>query len=467
LLVFRALAVEPYEVPTGSMAPALVGNHRAVECPCCGYPVVVGRHRADHGRGSPGPYRGVACPNCGCTDLGLDQVPECAGDHLLVNKFVFDLRRPRRWEMIVFRGPSGSGKAYVKRVVGLPGETVEVRHGDVYIDHDLARKTLAEFKAVRIPVFDNNYQPKPAGWRDRWLVQPPREDPPAVVGTELHLDAERVTRGYQWLTYRHRPLGKSKSQPIMDEYGYNGDEPRAAPAPDRYGNSREDPRAQAAVHDFMLECDVEVVSGEGWLLLGITDGLDELHAELPVGAGPEQRGEGCARLQEATATGAGKTYRRAPGYHLSAGKAYHLELAFVDRRATLAVDGALPFAPTDLPAAERRPPVEQPARLGARGVTAVVRNFRLFRDIHYTQAGDNAVRGRIVPLGAGEYFVLGDNSPNSDDSRFWPNRGVVAEANLLGKPFLVHLPSRVVRWDGLGGHYSYQGPDWGRVRWLR
>jgi signal peptidase I len=105
--------------------------------------------------------------------------------------------------------------------------------------------------------------------------------------------------------------------------------------------------------------------------------------------------------------------------------------------------------------------------LGVLGVKAVVRNFRLFRDIHYRQAGRNAVRGKGVHLADGQYFVLGDNSPNSEDSRFWPDQGAVPAGNLLGKPFLVHLPNRAVAWDALGKHWQYQGPDWGRIRWLR
>ena len=36
----------------------------------------------------------------------------------------------------------------------------------------------------------------------------------------------------------------------------------------------------------------------------------------------------------------------------------------------------------------------------------------------------------------------------------------------LGKPFLVHMPSRPVTWDALGRHGEYQGLDWRRVRWL-
>src|SRR5262245_52620103 len=41
-LFVRVFAVEPFGVPTGSMAPALVGNHREAPCPRCGYPVIVG-----------------------------------------------------------------------------------------------------------------------------------------------------------------------------------------------------------------------------------------------------------------------------------------------------------------------------------------------------------------------------------------------------------------------------------------
>src|SRR4029453_18396333 len=42
ILFLRTLTVEPFGVPTGSMAPALCGNHRALACPRCGYPVRAG-----------------------------------------------------------------------------------------------------------------------------------------------------------------------------------------------------------------------------------------------------------------------------------------------------------------------------------------------------------------------------------------------------------------------------------------
>jgi len=103
--------------------------------------------------------------------------------------------------------------------------------------------------------------------------------------------------------------------------------------------------------------------------------------------------------------------------------------------------------------------------VGARGARGAIRNFRLHRDIHYVDAGAHGIDAP-VRLGPGEYFVLGDNSPNSDDSRFWRNPSV-PETNFLGKPFLVHLPSRAIDWDGFGRHWQSQGPDWCRVRWIR
>jgi signal peptidase I len=459
LLVFRAIGVEPYEVPTGSMAPALAGNHRAVDCPRCGYHVLIGRHRADKGDGrcSPRLYQYAVCPNCGYPHLDANHVPESAGDHLLVNKHVFALRRPRRWEMIVFRL---FGKAFIKRLIGLPGEWLEIRDGDVYVNHQLARKTIVEFKAVRVPVFDNNYQPRPEGWRQRWEVVSPGSGSQPLVGTELRLDAEHACPEYLLCTYRHYLLDEYKCQPILDEYGYNGGDP--APA--------------EAVHDFMLECDLEVVEGEGAVMFGLTDGHDHVLAELPVTVNATGSADSGIRLRQMpTPEGTAVSFRpdvsqivaAARGARLQTGCRYHVELAFVDRRATLTIDGVAPFDPVDLAAVQGRPGVIRPVVLGAKGVKAVVRNFRLFRDLHYTPAGRNAVRGKGVLLGAGQYFVLGDNSPNSEDSRFWPNQGAVPAQDLLGKPFLVHLPSRVVAWDLLGRTGQYQGPDWQRIHWLR
>jgi signal peptidase I len=392
--------------------------------------------------------RDAFCPNCGCTDLDLEGCATVAGDHLLVNKTAFEWRRPRRWEMIVFRCPADPSRAFVKRVVGLPGEEVQVHDGDIYIDHELARKTLPELKVVRIPVFDYNFPPQPDGWRGRWEI----DERGTIEERSLSLDTHATADKYHWLVYRPLQPSRQKARAIYNEYSYNG----SAPA-----------RGLEPVHDFQMECDLEVRGGEGWIALGITDGAENLQVDLPVGDL-----KGGTRLGEADQEKGhlARTFRPAPLFGLQAGKTYRVELAFVDRRVTLTVNGEYPLVPVDRPAISWRGEVARPVRIGARGVEVRVHNFRLFRDVHYTEACRHAIHSP-VRLGAGEYFVLGDNSPNSDDNRFWSGAEgqplPVPEANLIGKPFLVHMPSRIVHWDILGCQWDSQGLDWDRVHWVR
>ena len=103
VLLVKAYVVNPYKIPSSSMEPTL-------HC---------------------------ARPKVGC-EARFD-------DRVLANRFIFHFRDPHRGEIVVFNTPPaarvacGEGGTFVKRVIGLPGETVEVRlnakgKGVVYID---------------------------------------------------------------------------------------------------------------------------------------------------------------------------------------------------------------------------------------------------------------------------------------------------------------------------------------------
>ncbi len=80
------------------------------------------------------------------------------GDYLFVNKFVYGyhlpltdgrilaIREPARGDIIVFDPPFESSKAFIKRVIALPGETVEIRRKKVYINGRQLEESYANFK---------------------------------------------------------------------------------------------------------------------------------------------------------------------------------------------------------------------------------------------------------------------------------------------------------------------------------
>ena len=75
-------------------------------------------------------------------------------DRLIVNKLTYLAKDPKRGDIIVFESPSGDGREFVKRLVGLPNETIEVRDGLIFIND-----TLTVFPGVRIIRDFSNYGP--------------------------------------------------------------------------------------------------------------------------------------------------------------------------------------------------------------------------------------------------------------------------------------------------------------------
>jgi signal peptidase I len=95
-LLLRAFVVEAFQIPSGSMIPTLeVGDHIFVS-------------KFAYGLGIP-----------------------------FTNTKILELRQPERGDVIVFKYPIEPGTDYIKRVVGLPGDRIEVRQHDVYINGKL------------------------------------------------------------------------------------------------------------------------------------------------------------------------------------------------------------------------------------------------------------------------------------------------------------------------------------------
>jgi signal peptidase I len=56
------------------------------------------------------------------------------GGYVVVNRYIYYFVAPERGEIVVFRRNGDASEEYVKRVIGLPGETLEIKDGQVYVD---------------------------------------------------------------------------------------------------------------------------------------------------------------------------------------------------------------------------------------------------------------------------------------------------------------------------------------------
>ena len=66
------------------------------------------------------------------------------GDYLIVDQLSYRFREPQRGEVVVFKYPQNPSQRYIKRIIGLPGETIEIEDGKIIIYQEEERQVLNE-----------------------------------------------------------------------------------------------------------------------------------------------------------------------------------------------------------------------------------------------------------------------------------------------------------------------------------
>jgi len=110
------------------------------------------------------------------------------GDFLLVNKLVYGaevpftrvklpaMRTPGRGDVIVFQWPVDTTKNFVKRIVGLPGDTLQMRHGELVRNGEMQRESYVSHTAPGSDVSDEEFNWQLSyllGARDQRVLPPP------------------------------------------------------------------------------------------------------------------------------------------------------------------------------------------------------------------------------------------------------------------------------------------------------
>lgn len=395
LLLVLAMRREPSAavIEGASMAPAFLGEHWEVICSACQF-------RWPREESVTQSSLGVICPNC-AERLSDAQQQRVAADRVRIDSLRFQKQPPQRWDVVAIRR---GGMWTVKRIVGLPGEEVSLRDGNVLINGKRCDFDLATWRSQAVLVHDDRFRylrSEVPSWR--WKAPPPRQNwtpwtnwIPTDNGYRLNSnqgDNELAPLLYVHQRYIFGLMPQPQASPVLDEDHYN-----AGPS-----------RKLNAVGDLALRLKVQPAKC-GELVLALYDGACWNDARW-------SQAEQVWQLRQSDVVLAS-----IPAKELTTGE---LEFITRDGQLLLAVNRQLLLTAV-LPASSRENrsgedvPVllDAPARISARGEIEL-NDVQLLRDIVYLSPQQTTNLWKAPRLNADEYFVLGDNSPVSVDSRNW------------------------------------------------
>lgn len=365
-LILKHFLIEAYKIPTGSMQPTIIGFE----------------------------------------DKSRRDGDQSIFDRVLVNKFSYLLGDPERYDVIVFKYPLDRSKNYIKRLIGLGGERIEIHNGNIYAAQRNADGTFPQVAIARKPrhvrdsVLKSVYA---AGKRGG-----PLEDVFTLERGQGKLAGTRADLGAD-ATLRYGNAEQRVGTSILDRYldGYDPD-----------WGIPEERKARNVAGDLVLSASVTPEAGCTAVTFSIFANAVENRAVLAVGGGT-------TRLERGRRTGAGLELQPEHGgatavaeadVRLEAGESSEVRFYHVDQELVLEVDGD-EVAAFQWEVGGKYESSENALEISTRGGAARIEDVAIERDIHYTNFGDAAKPQYDVPDGA--VFAMGDNTENSSDGRVW------------------------------------------------
>ena len=403
----------------------------------------------------------VACPMCRYAVRQPNRAID-SGDRILVLKYIYEFTEPRRWDVVVFKNPKNPQENYIKRLVGKAGEWLWVLRGNVYTrptDSDpwrIERKPADVQRAVWQPIYHSDYAPRDGGdgsQRDldhMWSVPWQRDD-------QAHWQYEHDMRCYRFdgsTAQARLDFDFANQHGSADYYPYNSFDGRSTQR-----------RWQYIVDELRIAATF-TPQQEG---LTATLNLTTADRRFTAVVRPDGSAELRAGLINADAPGEQTLTAPAGTVTWQVDRGVRLDLWHVDQSVSLWADGKLVCQATyndelsdDAMRAMRDSSIEQVPQVSIEvaGAAVTLSQVDMDRDLYYTPQDDRLPIATVEPvyLAADRFFCMGDNSPQSEDSRLWQTvdpwisyhcsdgddplpRGMVPRKLLIGKAFFVYWPS--------------------------
>jgi signal peptidase I len=500
VLMLKLFVAEAFVIPTGSMASTLWGDQVKVECPECGYTFPVSASPGQTGQHAV--PNEATCQNCGHAFTVQNARDWSSGDRVLVAKYSYHVKDPQRFDVPVFRYPELpysdtelSAMNYIKRLIGLPGETIAIYKGDLYRTKSLTYPDRRRPERPEDAWHLRWPDPIPQGWdesgirpiHDRRLYyyvpsrdytytcdpdavklfeeggfEPIRKSPSEILAVrrlvfDLDLAPKSLTGalktrwnfgnedGTGWAEaekgFKHTGEGTGWIRYWHAQPGWSrGSTPRQPVEISDDLGYNSPAHGTYWVPDLIVECRAEFAAESDKVTLELTKAGDRFRAEFD---GGECR---LYRITEAKPKEPALLATQKSG--IKSGR-YDLRFANVDSRLTVWVDGkALSFgAGADYPPPARDNfdktslDTNEPARIAATGNVTIMK-LQLWRDVYYTPGEHQSGNVETHYVQPGHYFMMGDNSASSADGRTW---GLVPERLMLGRAVVIYWPLSRVR----------------------
>jgi len=518
--LFRGFVIEGFQIPTGSMAPTLLGKHIRFQGDESGYNWETGPWTYNQYRQPVRNQTGILVQD---PMSGLEYADSnrrlAAGDRVFVLKYLPLIQQPERWDVVVFKNP-GEHINYIKRLVGLPGEQLAIVDGDVFArpyvegqtapsgwdawttdDWQIQRKPERIQRAMLQEVFDSSYAP---------VENIEFRSPFTGVGSGWSGVADQ--RAFAFEGAGATTLLWNTIRPITDMNAYN----QTAEFYDLFlGSDQSTTRPGLRpfpTSDLSLSCNIRSEGAEVIASPTIESRGRAFRARIDLGSGS-------ASVQMRDASSADSVWAEVDAGSfgaVDAGEWAHVEFWHIDQALWVFVNGELIAGGADKGAYEWTPAQRATAATGKSWATLEAEDagagnlgvfhqtqiygkpsvrwdfeggafelshVRVQRDISYHISQQSRTRGahpeNFPTMDADQYFMCGDNSSNSADSRIWGDTeingwvrqeiddtpGVVNRDLVVGKAFVVYFPAPLS--DSGGSKLSrFFAIDFGRLRWI-
>ncbi|MFT3686738.1 MAG: signal peptidase I [Phycisphaerales bacterium] len=493
--VFRSFVAEAFIIPTGSMAPTLMGAHMRFTSPYTGEDWAVSPWFLIEGNSqNPWPNQVEFMRQNNRERQSIGQVPFFddnvvvhdpvtglevpdpvgkmrAGDRIFVLKYLYGIQSPDPFDVVVFKNPTMPDENYIKRLIALPGEQVALVDGDVFVrpvpktpappasgtnvwdasDWTIRRKPADAQRAVWQRVFDSSLmtgEAVTAGAVSPWAATGATVDRAQSVYTTTGGAATVAWDSSKKFIALKGPwsnpkVDRDRMRDINDRYAYN-----EAPPYFTFGSGV---KGHFPVSDLRLRATV-VPKGAAPMVSGVIEARGhEFRATIA---------NGKAEVSMKPLEGGESKVLGTASYTLGSGPA-RIEFWHSDQRLQLWVNGKLIVSgeynwlpmerlkwamtseawsqftgPTKSQNILADPASYKPStvRWETSGAPVELRGVALDRDLYYrpdthpagvnqrdlarTPAAATSPQSTMT-LGPDQFFVCGDNSPQSLDARLW------------------------------------------------